>query len=104
MKKIYYSIAEISEMFQIPLSSLRYWESQIKLLSPKRNDRGTRFYTDSDIEVLKQILYLRREEKLNIRAVKQKLQQHQPKVGKQQKIAESLQIMRQELNDIINLL
>ena len=53
--KRYYKIKEVSEILNLPQSTLRFWETQFPLLKPKRNDGGTRFYTPGDIEVLKMI-------------------------------------------------
>ena len=55
MEKLYYSIAEVADMFAVKQSLLRYWETEFPQLNPKRNDKGRRFYTASDIEVVKQI-------------------------------------------------
>ena len=41
-------------------SQLRYWEKEFALLKPKTNARGKRFYHQSDIEVIEQILFLNR--------------------------------------------
>lgn len=100
MEKVYYSIAEVSEMLQVPPSSLRYWESEIRQLTPKRNDRGTRFYTKDNIETIKQIIYLRDENKLTIKGIQRRLNSDKPGVDKHQQIAERLRKIRQELVEI----
>ena len=53
--KIYYSISEVSKMTQLPISTLRYWEEQFAQLQPYKIDKGKRFYTEQDIELVKQI-------------------------------------------------
>ena len=56
-EKLYYSIKEVADMFSINQSNLRFWEKEFKQLKPKRNDKGTRFYTKEDIQVVKQIIF-----------------------------------------------
>ena len=56
MEKLYYSISEVAEMLNVNQSNLRFWEKEFKQLKPKRNDKGTRFYTQEDINVLKKIM------------------------------------------------
>ena len=46
--KKYYSIKEVSEMLEIPESTLRYWEKEFKEISPKKNAKGVRHYTTDD--------------------------------------------------------
>ena len=52
-EKLYYSISEVAEMFSINQSNLRFWEKEFKQLKPRRNDKGTRFYTKEDIQLVK---------------------------------------------------
>lgn len=50
-----YNIRELSEMFQLPASTLRYYEEQGILTNIKRNDAGQRIYEDCHINRLKTI-------------------------------------------------
>jgi len=90
MEKLYYSISEVADMFQINQSNLRFWEKEIKQLKPKRNSKGTRFYTNDDILVIKQIVFLVNEQKLTLSGVRAKLGEKKDVVAKQQEIAERL--------------
>jgi Predicted transcriptional regulators len=97
MEKTYYSISEVSEMLDISLSNLRFWEKEFKQLSPKRNNKGTRFYTADDIQLIKQIQHLVNDRKLTLEGAKRMLSDKKDKVAKQQEIAERLQVVRKEL-------
>ena len=97
MEKIYHSISEVSEMLDISLSNLRFLEKEFKLLSPKRNNKGTRFYTADDIQLIKQIQHLVNDRKLTLEGAKRMLSDKKDKVAKQQEIAERLQAVRKEL-------
>jgi len=97
MEKIYYSIAEVAKMFDVNHSLLRFWEDEFDQLTPKRNAKGTRFYTVDDIEMIKQIHYLLRVQKLTIAGAKERLKSNKDSVVKKQKIQEKLMFIRKEL-------
>lgn len=101
MQKLYYSISEVAEMFQVNQSNLRFWEKEFTQLKPKRNDKKTRFYTDDDIQVIKQIIFLINDQKLTLEGAKKKLNQKKEQVEKQQEIAERLRKVKQELLGIV---
>ena len=61
MDKLYYSIGEVAEMLGVNASVLRFWETEFDCIKPVKNKRGTRSYTQHDIELLKRIHYLTRE-------------------------------------------
>jgi DNA-binding transcriptional MerR regulator len=66
IKKLYYSISEISEMFGIKQSVIRYWESEFKELKPQKNRAGNRIYKKDDIAILRMIYYYVYEKHLSI--------------------------------------
>ena len=53
--KLYYSIGEVSEMFKVSNSLIRYWESEFRQLKPQKNRRGDRKYISKDIKTLEAI-------------------------------------------------
>lgn len=97
MEKLFYSISEVAAMFGVNQSNLRFWEKEFKQLSPKRNPKGTRFYSPEDIQVIKQIIYLVNEQKLTLDGAKRKLSQKKDAVAKQQEVVERLKLIRTEL-------
>lgn len=52
MKKLYYSIGEVSDLTGAEAHMLRYWETKITQLRPKKNKRGKRLYTEEDISLI----------------------------------------------------
>ena len=97
MEKLFYSISEVAKMFGINQSNLRFWEKEFKQLKPKRNDKGTRFYTPDDIQIIKQIIYLTTEQKLTLDGARRKLSQKKDTIAKQQEVVERLKVIRKEL-------
>ena len=65
-EKLYYSMGEVTEMFDVEPSLIRYWCSQFSCLKPKRNAKGNRMFTPQDIERLKRIHHLLKEKKMTI--------------------------------------
>lgn len=100
MEKLFYSIAEVSKMLNITASNLRFWEKEFKQLHPKRNDKGTRFYTEEDMKLVKQIMFLVNDQNLTLEGARQKLSQKKDQVAKQQELIERLKKIRTELKGI----
>lgn len=59
-------MGEVTEMFDVEASLIRYWCSQFSCLRPKRNAKGNRLFTKQDIERLKRIYHLLKEKKMTI--------------------------------------
>jgi DNA-binding transcriptional MerR regulator len=97
MEKLYYSISEVAEMFNINQSNLRFWEKEFKQLKPKRNKGNTRFYTNDDIQIVKMIIFLVEDKKLTLEGAKLQLSQKKESLIKQQELVERLKVMRSEL-------
>lgn len=74
MKKLYYSIGEVSEITGIEPHVLRYWESVFKDLSPKKNNGGNRVYKEQDIKVIVKLKKLIKEKKYSTKGAKQVLE------------------------------
>lgn len=103
--KIYYSVSEVSKMTQLPVSTLRYWEEQFAQLQPFKNDKGKRFYTLQDIELIKQIKFIRDDLHITrIEAIQTELKQGTKKTDSRQRAAEILSKVRQQLEEIRSLI
>ena len=100
MTKLYYSISEVAEMFKVNASLLRFWEKEFDILSPRKNDKGTRFYTEEDIQVIKKIYHLLKVQGLKLEGAKQKLRSNKDGVIRTQEIYERLTFVRKELVEI----
>ncbi len=74
IKKLYYSISEVSEMTSLKPYVLRYWESEFPQLRPSKNRAGNRIYRSNDIKVILTIKRLLYTEKYTIEGARQQLQ------------------------------
>ena len=59
--KLYYPIGEVAQMLNVNPSLLRYWETEFPSIRPHKNKKGTRYYTESDIALLRHIYHLTRD-------------------------------------------
>ncbi len=83
MKKKYLTIGEVSNITQVPKYTLRYWESEFKLLRPIRRSSGQRRYTQDDIHTIKKIKKLLNKDKYSIAGAKKQLVREKKMAGKQ---------------------
>lgn len=58
LKKLYYSIGEVAEMFQVNTSLVRFWEKEFSIFQPKKNKKGNRLFTIKDIRNFNKIYHL----------------------------------------------
>ena len=73
IKKLYYSIGDVSEITGLKQYVLRYWETEFSFLNPSKNSAGNRTYKDKDIKIIKEIQDLLYQRKFTIKGAKQYL-------------------------------
>jgi DNA-binding transcriptional MerR regulator len=100
IQKKYYSIGEVAEMLDVKPSLIRFWESEFQQLSPRKNRKGNRTYTEGDIETLRSIYYLVKERKFTLKGAKEKLKQNPKDLEYEQRTRETLLKVRGFLADL----
>tara|TARA_X000000368_G_scaffold195634_1_gene154433 strand:- start:278 stop:640 length:363 start_codon:yes stop_codon:yes gene_type:complete len=90
VKKLYYSIGEVSQMTNLKAYVLRYWETEFSQLKPPKNRSGNRTYRQKDIEIILNIKDLLYSKKFTIEGARSVL--------KQKEKPESTLISKQSLN------
>lgn len=100
--KKYYKISEVSEITGLPMSTLRFWESQFPTINPRRNDRGTRFYTPRDIEIIRMISYLVKDKGMKLEAAQEEMKRNRDGVAKRFEAIEGLRNVRNRLQELID--
>ena len=73
VEKLYYSIGEVADMFNVNTSLIRFWEKEFDVIKPKKNKKGNRFFTIQDIENIKLIYHLVKERGMTLSGAKKKL-------------------------------
>lgn len=81
IKKLYYSISEVSKITEVEQYVLRYWESEFELLKPQKNRAGNRIYTNKDIQLILHIKTLLKEKKYTIEGAKKILENYKPETA-----------------------
>ena len=98
--KLYYTMGEVTKKLNVAPSLLRFWEKEFDEINPKKSIKGNRLYTKSDIELLKLIYHLTRQQGLTLNGVKERLKSKNPGGDKNMKLMESLQKVRQFLVEL----
>jgi DNA-binding transcriptional MerR regulator len=73
IEKLYFSIGEVAEMFEVNTSLIRFWEKEFPQLHPKKNTRGNRVYSKKDIELFRKIHHLVKEKGFTLEGAKNAL-------------------------------
>ena len=102
IQKLYYSIGEVAEMFDVSASLIRYWEKEFDILKPKKNKKGNRYFTTQDIENLKIIHMLVKERGFTLDGAKKKLKENKEDIINQTKMIDSLKKLREFLVELKN--
>lgn len=71
--KLFYSIGEVAEMFDVNASLIRYWEKEFDIIRPQKNKKGNRLFTKKDIENFKTIYHLVKEKGFTLQGAKEAL-------------------------------
>ena len=111
IKKLYYSISEVSEITKLKAYVLRYWETEFSQLNPPKNRAGNRTYRQKDIELILKIKDLLYDKKYTIDGARNRLKgknsdgsidtNSQPHFGKNEII---LSKIKDELRSILSII
>lgn len=84
--KLYYTIGEVSDMFEVNTSLIRFWEKEFDIIKPKKNKKGNRLFTPEDIDNFKVIYNLVKEQGLTLDGAKKYLKENRKTVKHELKI------------------
>ncbi|HAF27506.1 MAG TPA: MerR family transcriptional regulator [Bacteroidales bacterium] len=100
VEKLYYSIGEVAEMFNVNPSLIRYWEKEFDIIKPKKNKKGNRFFTLEDIEHFHIIYYLVKELGLTLKGAQKKLKENKEGTMNNFEVVKSLKEIKSMLLEI----
>jgi len=100
IEKIYYSIGEVAEQFNVAPSLIRFWESEFELIQPKKNRKGNRQFTKEDIENVRTIYHLVKQKGFTLQGAKEMLKNDTQSVKDKMEIYDSLKKIRQFLVEV----
>lgn len=94
IEKLYFSIGEVSEMFNVAPSLIRFWESEFEIIKPKKNRKGNRQFTKEDIDNVRTIYHLVKEKGFTLQGAKEMLRNDSQAVKDKMEMMDSLKRVR----------
>lgn len=98
--KIFYSISEVAEMFDVNDTLLRFWEREFPQIKPKKGGRGVRQYTKDDIDTIRVIYNLVKVRGLRIEAARDALRKNHEGEVQTAEVVARLRAIKAELQSI----
>ena len=102
LDKLYYTIGEVAEMFDVSRSLLRYWENEFSFLTPRKNRKGDRLFTKENIQQVQIIYNLVKERGFTLEGAKQELRKEKNTLGDQFDLIDRLKVILSKLKDLDN--
>lgn len=104
IEKYYYSIGEVADMFGVNTSLIRFWEKNFDIIKPHKNKKGNRYFTKKDIENLKLIYHLVKEQGMTLDGARKKIAAQKEDLAENFNLVESLTKIREMLVEIRDML
>ena len=99
--KLYYSIGEVAQMFNVTETLLRFWEKEFPTIKPQKAGRGIRQYTKADIEQVRLVYHLVKERGMTLQGARDTIRRDKSKtVNRNIEVIEKLTAIRNELQAI----
>ena len=98
--KLYYTIGEVSKMFQVNQSLIRFWEKEFTIIHPQKNKKGNRLFTREDIDNFHIIYHLVKERGMTLKGAQKKLKENREDTINNLEVIKSLNNIRKMLLDI----
>lgn len=102
LDKLYYTIGEVADMFEVSRSLLRYWENEFSFLTPRKNRKGDRLFTKENIQQIQIIYNLVKERGFTLDGAKQELRKEKNTLGEQFDLVDRLKVILSKLKDLDN--
>ena len=100
ISKLYYSMGEVTKMFDVNASQIRYYEREFDVLKPKKNKKGNRLFTADDIENLKIIFSLVKDKGYTLQGARDYLKTNKTEARENQRVLDSLERLKAFLIDV----
>ena len=105
IKKLYYSIGEVSKIVGLKSYVLRYWETEFKQLTPPKNRAGNRTYRQKDINIILEIKNLLHGKKFTIEGARAAISSKVVKPGQSAVVNSKLiNSIKNELHEILKII
>ena len=101
-EKRYYKIGEVAKAFGVNTSLIRFWENEFDVLKPKKNKKGNRLFTSTDLQNLKLIFSLVKEKGYTLDGARKKMKENPKGIMDKHEMITNLENIKQELINIKN--
>jgi DNA-binding transcriptional MerR regulator len=101
-EKRYFTIGEVAEHLGVNVSTLRFWETEFTSVKPKKNRKGNRVYTHSDIDEVRLIHHLLKDRGYTLEGARKKLRTERKETEKKADIARRLNKVKSALENLKN--
>lgn len=99
--KLYYSIGEVAQMFNVTETLLRFWEKEFPTIKPQKAGRGIRQYTKADLEQVRLVYHLVKERGMTLQGARDAIRRDKSKgINRNIEVIEKLKDIRTELQAI----
>ena len=98
--KIYYSMGEVSEMFDVNPSLIRFWEQKFDILKPHKNKKGNRMFTPEDVDNLKLIYHLVKEKGMTLAGAQKRIKDNKEGAQRDMEVIDRLLAIKALLLEI----
>ena len=95
--KVYYSLGEVADMFQVNTSLIRFWEKEFDIIKPHKNKKGNRQFTKADIDNFHLIYHLVKEKGMTLKGAQMKLSEQKAETEANFEVVKRLQAIKEEL-------
>lgn len=102
LEKLYYTIGEVAEMFEVSRSLLRYWENEFSFLTPRKNRKGDRLFTKENIQQIQIIYALVKVRGFTLEGAKQELKKEKGNLTEQVDLVDRLKHIQARLQELAN--
>ncbi|HDR67674.1 MAG TPA: MerR family transcriptional regulator [Bacteroidaceae bacterium] len=100
IEKLYYSIGEVANMFDVNTSLIRFWEKEFDIIKPKKNKKGNRLFTQNDIDNFHIIYHLVKEKGMTLKGAKKKIKENKDDTEHNFEIVRTLESIKEMLIEV----
>jgi len=99
-QKLYYSIGEVADMFDVNTSLIRFWEKEFSIIKPQKNSKGNRMFTVKDVDNFHLIYHLVKEKGMTLNGAKNTIREKKDEAEIRFEVVKSLKNIREKLKNI----
>ena len=100
INKLYYTMGEVTAMFGVNASQIRFYEREFDIIQPKKNKKGNRLFTKEDIANLKIIFNLVKDKGYTLQGARDYIRSNKNEVKENQRVVDSLERLKTFLIEV----